>query len=29
MLYQAHVGTVMLGMGFRPSLTEPAAPGEG
>src|SRR5216683_5156345 len=28
-LYQAHIRTVMLGMGFQPALTEPAAPDEG
>src|SRR5258708_2615886 len=29
MLYQTHIRTVMLGMGFQPALTEPAAPDEG
>jgi AcrR family transcriptional regulator len=28
-LYQAHVRTVTLGMGFQPALTEPSAPDEG
>jgi AcrR family transcriptional regulator len=27
-LYQAHVRTVTLGMGFQPALTEPSAPGQ-